>query len=535
MTLLALLLLACAENTPKEGEPDPSPDSAAPDTGEADTAEGDTADSAAPLSGTATALVNPYNPMSAIVTVTLSQDAQVVVAYGEGALTHSTPAVSVAADEPTEIVVLGLRADRTFTLQARSGEGEARWESEALMLSTAPLPALWPVCTPTFFADEAEFDADEVICTNGSMSDGTTMYMCLDRWGEPVLSLSTEENDSLMSMRPLRSGGWAVSSLTTSKVALFDQRGAQIARYGPSWLADQTRFTHEFMDSHEIYEIPSGRWAGAIAFFTSTYEWHEDGTFQIGNGLVVMDPATEEILYDYSFHGEVGDGEPMDPLVPYTRSGHGDYAQDWTHANTLLHHADPDGREYFLVSLKAQDWIVKLYPDTDEIAWRLGFEGDFALVDDLDAASPAAVSPLDWFYQQHGMVFVAHEGSRTRLLLFDNGFPRNDGDGYDLMLAYSRILEIAYDEDTLQASVVFAYGEPSGDEDPPLFSDTCGNAELLPGEAAVMAMEGQTDRALEVSYPDGEPRWEMTCESVEWCSYRAQYYPDLYTLAWDDR
>jgi AraC-like DNA-binding protein len=84
--------------------------------------------------------------------------------------------------------------------------------------------------------------------------------------------------------------------------------------------------------------------------------------------------------------------------------------------------------------VKTGDSLAVLVPDTDEIAWRLGFEGDFALVDDLDAVFPTFLSPLSWFYQQHGMVFVAHEGSRTRILMFDNGFPRNDAVAYRIAL-----------------------------------------------------------------------------------------------------
>jgi hypothetical protein len=79
--------------------------------------------------------------------------------------------------------------------------------------------------------------------------------------------------------------------------------------------------------------------------------------------------------------------------------------------------------------MKSQDWIVKLYPDKDELAWALGFDGDFTLVDDLDAASPVEMDAYDWEFHQHGMRFLDNEGPRLDLVMLDNGYPREDENG----------------------------------------------------------------------------------------------------------
>lgn len=477
---------------------------------------------------------NPDDPLSALVLLTLDHDARVVVDYGQGAWTHTTPAVQAQAGEPAQILVRGLLADTDYQLQARAEPGG--WTSDPLTLRTHPLPADFPTCTSTFYADPAEFDEDEVLCTNGSTEGDDRFYLCVDRWGRPRLRVETTLDDSLMSMRALSTGGWASTAYNNSKVALFDAAGAQTAQYTASWFEGSTRFLHDHVDSHELYEIPGGDWQGALVFLTSTTEYFEDGSYKLGNGLIVMDPDTGAVIYDYSLHGESGDGVAMDPAVPYTRSGNGDYAQDWTHANTVLWDQDADGREYLLVSLKAQDWIVKLYPDTDEIAWRLGFDGDFALVDDLDAAAPAPRSDLDWFYHQHSPVFVTREGSQRELLLFDNGYPRNDGTAYRDDLYYSRVVQLRYDEETMRAELVATYGELEGGESiGPMFALTCGSVTLLPGEDRVIGLLGERDTFFERSWPDGELRWEMSCTSSEWCSYRATWAPSLYELQWDTR
>lgn len=498
------------------------------ETGETDTGE------PVVITGTATVAANEYNPFSAIVTVTVDHDAEVVVEYGEGAFDHATPAVSAHAGVPVEVVVLGLRAERSFGLHAVATYNAARWQSEDLAFTTEALDPYYPTCRPTFYETEDEYSPDEVVCTNGS-GRGQYFYLCVDRWGEPVFAVRTNQNDSLMSMRPLRDGRWASTSFTNSKVAIFDPKGRQVSQYTPTWFEGRTRFEHQYVDSHELYQIPDGAWSGAIAFLTNSYEWFEDGSYKLGNGLIVMDPDTEEVLYDYSFHGELGDGVAMDEAMPYDRDGHGDYAQDWNHANTILWGADDDGREFLLVSLKSQDWIFKLYPDTDELAWALGWDGDFTLVDDIDAADPTPRPSLDWQYHQHGVVWIERDGPRYRLLMLDNGYPRHDEEDYRWDLTYSRILQLQIDEETMLADIDFEYGATSNRDNDWMFSSTCGNSELLPGEDAALTLMGESKTMLEVSYPEGEKRWALACTSSEWCEYRVHWYPSLYELDWDQR
>jgi len=534
LSLLAALA-GCASSSiefPRSDDTEPRRD----DTDSEDTdTTGDTGDTDAPaiIVGEMSVAPNPANPFSALVTVTVDHDADVWVAYGEGATDHETPRVRARAGEPTQVVVLGLRAERDFDLLGRAEQGASNWTSRPEQYTTPSLDRDWPECTPTFHAPESEFDDDEVVCTNMSSPNGALWYGCVDRWGTPVHTLRTDDNDSLMSMRKLRAGGWASTSLTSSKLAFFDETSAQIAQLGTPWLDGRARFQHDWIDSHEIYEVPGGTWEGQIAFITATTEWMSDGSYKNGNGIVVMDPALRTVLYDYSFHGVLGDEIAMDDAVPYDRPGYGDYYEDWNHANTLITDVDADGRDFFLVSLKSQDWIVKLYPDTDSVAWRLGYGGDFTLVDDIDAASPRTLDPTLWPYHQHGITFVERLPGRYRLLMYDNGVGRIDAAGNQRWdLAKSRAIVMDIDETTMLAEVVWQWPEL---EDARLFSDICGNAELLPDDDAVLVLDGAYHHVTEVSYPAAERRWEMTCGSVEVCSYRMRYAPDLYSFTWDDR
>ena len=526
------LLISC--QSPQAPLPDQGSDR--PDTQDSQDSQDsqDTQDTDEPVSmeGSASITENPHNPFSAIVTVTVDQDAAVVVEYGEDALTHATPTVSVAAGVPTEIIVLGLRADRTFQVEVAASHPQVTWRSAPMAHQTAPLEVGWPVCTPTFTAPETEYSEDEVVCTQGLTSTGSYMYFCTDYFGEPVLSLRTEGNDSLMSMRPLADGAWASTSFTAAKVIFFSPAGEQVAAYGASYFTD-TRFFHEYIDSHEVIQLQHGKWAGAVVFLTNSYEFFGNGSYKLGNGLIVFDPVTRTVLYDYSFHGTLGDQKPMDPLrMPYTRSGNGDYEQDWTHANTVLHGADDDGREYFLLSIKSQDWIFKLYPDQDKLAWAFGFDGDFTLVDDIDAEEPTPKNPIEWAYHQHGMNFVDDQDGRLRLIMLDNGMPRHNGNRYVWNLYYSRILEFRIDEETMLTDIVYEYGARQEDDPEWFFSATCGNALLLQDGARALTIDGENATMIEASYPEANERWRMECNTTEWCEYRVHWFPNLYETNW---
>ena len=123
------------------------PEQGAPDSGDSGVrSEEDGAGASSQLNGASTVAANPYNAFSALVTVTVDRDAEVTIEYGEGSLTHATPAARASAGEPLEILVLGLRADRDYVFEATASAGGAAWRGEALALQTEPLPVGWPVC-----------------------------------------------------------------------------------------------------------------------------------------------------------------------------------------------------------------------------------------------------------------------------------------------------------------------------------------------------------------------------------------------------
>lgn len=497
------------------------------------TGEGPFVDTCA-LEGNIQVLENPTNPFSAVARVTVDCEVEVVVEYGIGeAFDRATPAQTLAPNEPGDFLVLGLHADSQYAIRAVAGEGDETWTSSVQEFQTQPLPEGWPVCTVT--ADpSAEFGPEEVVCSNHRLSDETPIYVCVDREGTPVWWLRHPDGERMQQVTALADGSFAAVGDSDSFVAFFDRHGEMTGEYIDLWFEDKTRFFHDWVDMHEVFEIVEGPWLGAVAFTTATVDM-VDGEERGGTGLIVFDPRTEEVVWDWHIHGELGDGESIDPaMIDYDRYGIHDEgsARYWNHGNALLHGID-DGGEFFWMSLRAQDWLIKIDVETDEVLWRLGYGGDFELVDDLDAEDPTPLDPRRWFYQQHAPEWQAHDGNRTRFLIYDNGVTRPDEDGNpDSSNQYSRIVELEIDEETRLATVLFEYGNEDSESPEHFYSKQLGDADMLPGAQSLMFDEGLGDPWIaEITYPGGQETWRYHCPDMP-RFYRLNYFPSLYETTW---
>jgi len=316
---------------------------------------------------------------------------------------------------------------------------------------------------------------------------------------------------------------------------LFDERGELTAEYTPLWFEEHTRFLHVWIDMHDVIELRDGPWQGALAFLTGLGDTVQD-EFLLGYGVIVFDPRTEEVLWDWTSHGELGDNAPIDPKLDYERlSPLEEDGGDWLHANSLVHGLDPDGGQFFWMSLRHQDWIIKIDVDTDEVVWRLGAEGDFELVDDLDATQPQVLSPELWMYHQHSPEIEYQAGNRTRFLVFDNGNVRQDADGeWDLDTAlYSRVAGFEIDEAQMRATPTFTLGSSDPYDTGHFFTSGRGDADLLPDNDRLQYVVGWLDTPYiaEVAYPGGEALWWAAMPDGNEL-YRVNYFPSLYGTTW---
>ncbi len=477
---------------------------------------------------------NPDNPFSAIVRATFGQPVQYCAEYGrDGAFDLRTPFGDAAADEEVRALVLGLPADTTFEIRAVARSGDTEWTGEAFTFTTDPLPENWPVCEVTSTEDLDSFDPHEVFCSNSALQDESPMILCVNRRGEPVWSLVHPDGVMLQEFQVLPDGTFAGTGHSKSELSFFDEAGALTAKYPPIWFEGKTRFVHTWVNEHDVIAITEGPWTGAVMFITTTTDVIE-GEERLGIGVIVFDPATEVVLWDWHIHGELGDDVPIDPNLDYDRFGLHKPAGDiyWNHGNAILHGVDADGAQYIWVSLRAQDWILRIDVETDQIDWRFGYGGDFALVDDLDAAEPVELDPRRWAFQQHAPEWLQRQGSRTRFLVYDNGVRRPDENGDpDSSEQYGRVVEFEIDEETLLATVRFEYG--SADEEDPShwYCHQLGDADMLPDGDAFLFPKGYTPFMAEILYPEGVERWRYSCPDVP-RFYRVEYFPSLYEMTW---
>jgi hypothetical protein len=156
---------------------------------------------------------------------------------------------------------------------------------------------------------------------------------------------------------------------------------------------------------HDVVDLPNGNLMVLSHVFRDVYYPAADETRHVAGDLVVEVTAAGEVVwewdsFDYLDPMRIRDG--YFETVPIDDPWTGEVAYDWTHANSVVFDPADDS---ILVSMRHQDWILKIDHATGDLLWRLGEEGDFELVEGT------------WFYHQHSPQWQP-DGS---LLLYDNG------------------------------------------------------------------------------------------------------------------
>lgn len=173
---------------------------------------------------------------------------------------------------------------------------------------------------------------------------------------------------------------------------------------------------------HEALRLPDGNIAVLAGVEQRLSGVAGAGTVDVlGDMVVVLDPNLKVVwAWDTFDHldpkraATLGDQCMANACPPLQL---GTSANDWTHGNSI--EPAPDGN--LLVSLRNQDWIVKINYDSGEgngdILWRLGNGGDFKLTSAVQNG---------WFSHQHDPRFEPL--SANRLMVVDNGNLRRDTD-----------------------------------------------------------------------------------------------------------
>jgi hypothetical protein len=234
-------------------------------------------------------------------------------------------------------------------------------------------------------------------------------------------------------------------------------------------------------------------------------------TAVLGDAIVDLDPDFNPVWVWSTFDHLDVNRHPM--MFP-----------DWTHSNSLAYSPD-DGN--LILSMRHQSWVIKIdYANghgTGDILWRLGYGGDFTL---LNSASPA-----DWFYAQHyARVVSPNSAGIFQLSMFDNGDNRVLDEGGTTCGStgapdcYSRPTIFQVDERAKTAQIIWAY--------PTVYSFWGGAVQQLPNSNMFVDVTTPADnstgaRILEVTQ-EASPQtvWQLDINGQN--SYRTTHLPSLY-------
>ena len=223
------------------------------------------------------------------------------------------------------------------------------------------------------------------------------------------------------------------------------------------------------------------------------------------------------------------------------------YGWDIEHANALIE--DPKDNS-LIISMREQNAVIKFARDTGAVKWILGPPEQWGPAFQQYLLTPVG-TPFQWQYGQHAPIFTP----QGTLMVYDDGNYR--ASPFDPPLAdtdnYSRAVEYSINEQTMEISQVWQYGETNSNDR--LYTDRVGNAERLPQTGNVLVdfgyviyINGQRPssyspgatmfRIQEVTH-DASPEVVFDLEFFDssntksnyngYFAYRAHRIPDLYS------
>jgi hypothetical protein len=303
---------------------------------------------------------------------------------------------------------------------------------------------------------------------------------------------------------------------------------------------------------HDYVELPNGNFLLMSSESRVIDDWHtsyEDlnGPREPGNviGDVIIEMTRAgDVLREWKLH------DIIDPYRLGYNSMREDFwanhydgvvdgvVYDWTHGNAIIHEEEDNS---FVLSLPYQDAVVKISMDTGELVWILGNPDNWGEPWSDKLLTP--VGDVEWSYKHHA---ISHTENGT-YLLFDNGVARSSppDDRMSLEDSYSRAVEYAVNEETMEVSQPWVYGPDDeafygrylGDVDwhpqtDNILINVGGRETNADGQNAPPGMGTQRWASLiEVTHDQPAVKvWEMRLQADDsnWSIYRADRLPSIY-------
>ncbi|MCG8423445.1 MAG: aryl-sulfate sulfotransferase [Proteobacteria bacterium] len=435
-------------------------------------------DSSEPVVTAATIEANPDNALSATIEVRTDVPTKLEVeVVGEG---HSSWQIPLSAQLATShsIPVLGLRSETKYNFVITATDrGGNTVEDESLTVTSAALPADFPAITASLAMPlqvAAGFTIFSVI-----RIDPKAGPLLNSDWGM-MIAVDAEGHVVWYQNKP---GGGDLSQLDNGNFLYMNGHSQIIEMDAMGNTVNTITAADVGIDGfhHEIIALPSGNFLTLSTDLRTISGYKDEAgdpvlSYQVVGDVIVEFSASGEIVHQVNMF------DVLDPLRIIEPDFHFNFydglygvtgSKDWTHGNAVVMH--PDGDAY-VISLRHQDWLVKVDRETGQLVWRLGVDGDFAM--------PGGNT--DFAYHHHAPEFQ-QDGS---LLLYDNGNGRPVEAGQE---PYSRVVHYELDEENMVLTRVWQY---RGSED--FFTPTVGDADRLANGNVLVTQGSLTDDPTQV-------------------------------------
>jgi hypothetical protein len=449
-----------------------------------------------------------------------------------------------SATGPQQVPILELKPDRTYTLTVTATGPDNLVRDAELSFDSEPVPGHFPDVELVVPSSESFFTLLGSRGNGNAVPLPNEVVLVVDAAGDLVYwqAYDGRMNDA----RRVPGGVEVMAGDNYPEIVEVDWLG-NVQRGYQSLITDLPanplltvvdapgRFHHDYV------AVGDGSWwvlsktVTPVAAYPTDYQLSGTAPTDNAEGVVhrfAADGSTVDTLY-------LGDVLPMeriafDSLEPTSVENRA----DWSHENAVSIHPDGD----LLISMRHQDAILKVDPDTQQIDWILGNHDNWPASHQPYLLTP--VGDLQWPFHQHA-VSVRADGT---ILMFDNGnFRESPGPGVQADhegTFYSRV--VAYEVDPIARTVeqvVDLRPEPS------VFAMAVGDADELPnghlvGHFGMIVRQdsflnetmGLGDAAIRVVEWNaaGDEVWHIHLSTARstvsqgWTSYRSERFDSFY-------
>lgn len=459
------------------------------------------------------------NPQVALYSITAGAPGNVSVQFGVdtnyGLTTWTQPSPEGG---PLSLFVAGMKANTQYHMRAvvQFSDGTQFTDADHLFTTSADdsaAPALITASTMQGMSPQGGIELLDLVA-------GTSRPTIADLSGNVLWTYSSVPNGSVPNpIKLLPNGNFLIN---------FSSSGAD----GSNSVLQEVDLTGRLIWQMTAADLNKALAAAACAGCNITVIGTHHDFVMLPNGHLIVIAATQQDISGTTVTGDVliELDQNHNPVWLWNEFDHLDINRrpylfpDWTHTNAILYSAD-DGN--LIISIRHQNWLVKVdYADgkgSGDIIWRLGYQGDFALIGGTD--------PTDWFYAQHGPSFATTNTTGAfSLVLFDNGDDRIFPSGVTCgstgapSCLYSTVPFLQIDEAALTATLAF---HPTA----PTFSFFGGNAMVLANGNVEFCEsaggDGNDGEVYEVTQSsNSQTVWQMQIKGQY--TYRGQRIPSFY-------